>query len=46
MVMNEGVMPGTPYTIDRDYQIELQSVVMEPKMVTWFLIHSGDTSTK
>ena len=43
VVMKEGVTPGTPYTIDRTYTIELESVVMSPKTITWFLIHSGDT---
>ena len=46
VVMKEGMTPGTTYTLDRDYQIELQSIAMEPKAITWFLIHSGDASDK
>lgn len=44
VVMKEGVTPGTTYTLDRDYKIEIQSVMMEPRTITWFLIHSGDAS--
>ena len=46
VVMKEGATPGTTYTLDRVYQIELQSVVMEPKTITWFLVHSGDASDR
>lgn len=42
MVMREGASPGTSYTLNRDYRIEVESVAMEPKTITWFLIHSGD----
>ena len=42
-VMSEGVSPGTLFTLDRDYSIELKSVIMKPKSITWFLIRSGDT---
>ena len=46
IVMKEGVAPGATYSLDRDYRIEVESVVMAPKTVTWFLIHSGDTNNK
>lgn len=43
VVMKEGVPPGINYTLDRSYSIVLESVVMNPRTITWFLIHSGDT---
>lgn len=43
VVMKEGASPGTTLTLDRGYKIEIKSVAMEPRSVTWFLIHSGDT---
>ena len=46
IVMKEGVAPGATYTLDRDYRIEVESVVMAPKTITWFLIQSGDANNK
>ena len=42
IIMREGVSPGTTYVLDRGYTVEVKSVVMESKTITWFLIHSGD----
>ena len=43
-VMREGAPPGVSINLDRDYTIELKSVVMEPRKITWFLIMSGDAT--
>ena len=38
--MKEGEDPLT-FDLNRDYTISI-TVTMEPKTITWFLIHSGD----
>ena len=41
LVMQEGALPGTNYTLERDYSITVP-FTMKPKTITWFLIYSND----